>query len=142
MELQKTSGKSTPSVHNTTNTIDLLLAECRDYAVQLEAQINACQVFYDADPDDVNQYVKLSDDLSALQKFALTSLESLKTASRSEELSDYSRTICRSEIATLEKLFCQSNNLTSMFNRLDRNFKLSLDNKNKMYLKRLQTGPI
>ena len=135
---EKTSGKSTPSVHNNTNSIDLLLAECREYAVQLERQINDCQVFYDADPDDVNQYVKLSDDLSAIQKFALTSLESLKTASRSEELSDYSRTICRSEISTLEKLFFQSNNLTTMFNRLDRKFKLSLDNQNKMFLKNHQ----
>ena len=138
---QRKTGKSPSNSFsnvNITHTIDLLLAECREYAVQLEHQVNECQVFYDADPEDVNQYVRLSDDLNAIQKFALTSLESLKTASRAEELSDYTRTLCRSEIATLEQLFRRSNNLSTQFTRLDRNFKFSLDNKNKMFLKNHQ----
>ena len=135
--------KQEPTVHsgptvNNDRTIDLLLSECQDYASQLEYQIHACQVFYNADPDDISQYVKLSDDLSAIQKFTLNSLDSLKSASRGDDLSEYSRTMCRAQVTNIEHLFRQSNNLLTQFTRLDRNYKFSLDNKNKMHLKNHQ----
>ena len=131
-----------PTSPQSDSSVDILLGECRDYSTQLEELISQCQIFYSAEAEEVTELSNLSADLTSVQGFATNALNSLKLSTREPGLTEYQRTMCRSEVTVMEGLIRQSNNLMSQYQKLDRSFKLNLDHKNKVYLKNHQAMKI
>ena len=130
------------SIKVTESYAEIILAECRQYANELETAIGECGLFNNAEPDKEQANIKLATDLQSSKDNVIDALKNLKIASRSDTIELKDRTQCKREIRIMEDLVRQSNIKTAQYHKLDRTVKSQLENKNKLFLKSHQAMKI